>query len=120
MGIIQVASGIATICSFAFAIWSYVQRRRSDQVLEINQHVIAERLRAVNNISAIALQNIQILIRRSDDQSAPVPELQNMGRAVRSDLIGLSRALQGANEALQGWNKFRPISSQDIELKPEK
>jgi hypothetical protein len=111
MDIIQTGAGIATIASLALALWSELRRRRTDDISRTNQLIIEERVRTVSNVMVTALQNVQLLIRRADDTSAPVVELQNMGRMIRHELIGGHRAISGVTEAVQQWKSGQVVPS---------
>lgn len=111
-----IASG-ASIISLMFAAWIYHKEQINKAREEVKVAVLKERLENNENQLRLTANYLQMLIRRADDINAPVPELQNMARGVRSSLMASIMKTESIRNNLSDWEFGKLLKSGTTEIK---
>lgn len=110
----NVAAGLASIVSLAFALTIHYRHRVAKTREEANIRILGERLHNLDVGLRAAATNLQILIRRADSADAPVKELQNLARSVRTSIYASIIETRGTGGNLKEWRFGQLLKSEDL------
>lgn len=113
----NVVASLASIVSLIFAAWIYHKEQLNKAREEVKVAVLKERLENNENQLRLTANYLQLLIRRADDINAPVPELQNMARGVRSSLMASIMKTESITRNLSDWKFGKILKSGTTKLK---
>jgi len=115
MDIFNLIAGSASIASLILAAYLWHKRKVSRVAEKGNVSILIERLNNISTSLRAAATTTQALIRRADDHQVPVPELQNIARAVRTDLYGALLQASATKTTLLDWRFGELLVSSKIE-----
>lgn len=93
-------AGVVGIFGTAFALWTHYRTRIFKIKEEANLQILEERFRGLQKHLAGSYYNANLLVRRGDPGGgASVQELQNLARALRTEIICMRDIAQGLDEA---------------------
>lgn len=103
MDALNVAAAIATIASLLVALWQYLAARHIRQTERERVVMQRERLRAAVAAAMQGAEAADLIVQRGKDEDVTIPELQNVARIIRGNLLLLTKQLMYERSLLAGW-----------------
>lgn len=115
MDIFSIIAGSASLLSLLFALTQYYKRQSNESVEKGNLLVLRERLKNIEVSLRSAATINQILIRRADDENVRLKELQNIARALRSQIYSTILEAKNIKRTVIDW-KFGELLDSDVNI----
>lgn len=111
MDLFNIVSGIASIVALVFAAYVHHRAKLSATTEGGNIRVVTERMQNASISLRSSASILHLLIRRADDESASVVELQNLARAARTNILATLVEVSGTEDALKSWKFGESLES---------
>ena len=108
---ISIIAAIITIISMGFSIFFWIQKRNAKRTEDSNRMILTSRLESTLHVLKGSATNVQLLIRRCDDDKVTKKELQNMARMSRTDMYTAIQILSNTEESLKIWHYGEMLAS---------
>lgn len=111
--ILDIVTKIVALAGTLVSVVFWLQKRRAKQTEAANQQVLQARLEYLKSSLKGVATNIQLLIRRCDDDSATKGELQSMARMARTDVFAVLQSVASTERAVKEWHYGELVHSQE-------
>ena len=117
---LSLVSALLTIVTSITSVILWVQKRRAKNSAKLNNEIMKMRMTNLKQVLKGTTTNLQLLIRRCDDERAPKKEIQNMVRMARTDLYTAQNVLAETEDSLENWHYGEMLVSRaNPEAKPD-